>query len=415
MKIKLLVAGLFAMVATSAFAQKGELSDAQENYTKYEKFKALGPTAVGLSLSAAKKNIDNASSNAKTATLPQTYALKGAIYAILAVQDTVQATSAPLFATAEENIKKAQETDTKGEYKNMITEANNDLAQSKLSQGVKEYKAGKYDLAYTSFDKYRQIMPDDTNAIYFTGLSAYNSKNYDAALTNYNKLVTTKYSNSAGIYFNISDIYIAKKDTASALKSVSDGIAKYPANADLRKRQIELYLKMGKQQEVIGLIQSAIANDPKNKTLYYYGGFTYTQLGDMIGVAQKKTKAQADKDKLEQSKLDDYTKATELYKKALEIDPNFFEANLNIGYVLMIPGIDAYNDAQQLPTSKQKEYDAAVAKSGQMLDVAKPYILKAIELEPKSVDALFNLKTYYLGKKDMANANDTQKKIDALK
>jgi hypothetical protein len=35
---------------------------------------------------------------------------------------------------------------------------------------VKEYGSGKYDLAYKSFDYYRTVLPEDTNAIYYTGL-----------------------------------------------------------------------------------------------------------------------------------------------------------------------------------------------------------------------------------------------------
>jgi hypothetical protein len=81
----------------------------------------------------------------------------------------------------------------------------------------------------------------------------------------------------------------------------------------------------------------------------------------------------------------------------------------------MKPGIDAYNAAQQLPATKQKEFDAALSKASSQLDAAKPYLLKAVELNPKSVEALNNLKNYYLGKRDMTNANDTQKKIDAIK
>lgn len=415
MKIKLLAASLLSLLSATVFAQKSELSSAQDNYTKYQAFKAASPAMAAPIINNAKTSIDKAAANDKTANLPQTYALKGAIYATLAERDTVPATSAPLFATAEEALKKAKELDTKGDYKAMIDDANRNLAQYKLSEGVNEYKAKKYDLAYGSFDKYRQIMPDDTNAIYFTALSAANSQKYDAAIANYNKLVTTKYSQNAAIYYDLSDLYLMNKDTAASIKAVTDGVAKYPANGDLRRRQIELYLRTGKQQEVISLIQSAITNDPKNKSLYYYGGFTYTQLGDIVDANQRKTKDAATKEKMEQTKLDNYAKAADFYKKALEIDPNYYEANLNLGYVLMKPGIDTYNNAQQLPSTKQKEYDAAVAKAGTQLDLAKPYLLKAVELNPKSVDALTNLKTYYSGKHDLTNANDVQKKIDALK
>jgi len=415
MKIKLLAAGLLGLISATAFAQQKELTNAADNLKKYEVFKSTGEANVLPRLMEAKASIDKAAVNEKTANLPQTFAIKGAIYAILTVKDTIPATSAPLFAIADEALKKAKETDTKGEFKDMITEAFRDLAQYKQNEGVNEYKAKKYDLAYTSFDKYREIMPDDTNAIYFTALSASNAQKNDAAITNFNRLLTTKYSQNALIYYDLSNIYLNTKDTAMATKTVADGIAKYPANSELRKRQIELYLKQGKQQEVIALIQSAIANDPQNKTLYYYGGFTYTQLGDATELAQRKAKDPAEKDKLDQTKLDYYAKAGELYKKSVEIDPTFFEGNLNLGYVLMKPGIDTYNSAQLLPASKQKEYDAAVAKAGSQLDLAKPYILKAIEINPKSIDALSNLKTYYAGKHDIANLNDTQKRIDALK
>jgi hypothetical protein len=53
-------------------------------------------------------------------------------------------------------------------------------------------------------------------------------------------------------------------------------------------------------------------------------------------------------------------------------------------------------------------------KATDQFNQAKPYLLKAVELKPDSKDALTNLKSYYLGVKDTNNANDIQKKIDAL-
>ena len=415
MKIKLFVAGLLGVISATAYAQKSELSNANEAYVKYLAFKSAGPAIALPSLTTAKTAIDKAAANVKTATMPQTYALVAAIYANLASKDTVKATSEPLYNTATEALKKAKDADTKGDFKTVTDDASRNLAQYKLTEGVNEFRDKKYDLAYGSFDIYRQIFPDDTNAIYYTALSATNAKNYPAAIANYNKLVTTKYSNNPLVYFDLSNIYLTQKDTAGALKSVAEGIVKYPSNADLRKRQIELYLRMGRQKEVLAQIESAVANDPKNKLLYYYEGLTYSQLAEAVGKTQAKTKDQAEKDKLEVSKLDYFQKSADVYKKALEIDANFFEANMNLGYDLINPAIDTYNAANQLPANKQKEYDAQIVKANALFDLAKPYLLKAVELNPKSTDALANLKTYYIGKKDMTNANDIQKKIDALK
>jgi len=250
--------------------------------------------------------------------------------------------------------------------------------------------------------------------VYYTGLSASNSGNYAAAITNYNKLLTLKFSKNQSIYLDLSSVYLLNKDTTNALKAVSDGVAKYPANTELRKREIEISLQTGKEKEVLEKIQSALTADPKNKTLYYYAGLTYSQTAEAIIKEQNKTKDPVAKSKLQVSKVENYDKAAEMYKKALEIDPNYFEANLNLGYVIINPAIDQYNAANKLPANKQKEYDAAIAKANATFDLAKPYLQKAVDLNPKSIDALTNLRTYYLGKKDDANASKLKAQIDAL-
>jgi len=303
--------------------------------------------------------------------------------------DTTQQSRTNLASTAQEAYKKAQDADTKGENKKLLDDTKLSLANYQLQSGVKQYQSGKYDLAYTSFDNYRQYFPEDTNAILYTGLAAANSKNNDAAISNYKKLVTTKYSKNLSIYSDMASLYLMKKDTASAIKIMDEATKKYPKNQELAKREIELNLQAGNKKEVVQKIESAIANDPKNKTLYYYAGLTY-------------------------SSSKDYAKAAEYYQKALDIDPNYFEANLNLGFVIMSPAIDMFNAANKLPASKQKEYTAAIAKSNALFTKAEPYILKATEVNPTSLEALSNLKTVYIGRKEDAKAAAVQKKIDAL-
>jgi tetratricopeptide (TPR) repeat protein len=387
MKTKYVIASLFTLaVSTAAFAQKSELANAKSEYDKFTVVRT-GKIA-STSLNTAKESIDKAAANDKTAQLPQTLALKAAIYGSLA-NDSTQASRDQLITTAQEALKKAQDADAKGENKKLLDDTKMSLANYQLNKGVKDYQSQKYDLAYTAFDSYRQYFPEDTNAILYTGLAAANAKNNDAAISNYKKLVTTKYSKSATVYNDLVTLYLTKKDTASAVKVMDEATKKFPKNSELAKREIELNLQAGKKEEVAKKIESAIANDPKNKALYYYAGLTY-------------------------SSAKDYDKAATYYKKALEIDPNYFEANLNLGYVIMSPAIDIYNAANKLPVSKQKEYTAAIAKSNALFDKAKPYIVKATEVNPTSVEALGNLKTLYIGKKDDANAAAVQKKIDAL-
>ena len=409
--------GLLGLMTVTAFAQKGEVSDAQDAYTKYQGIrsnKTLDKQAME-SLNTAKTAIDKAAANEKTANLPLTLALKGAIYSSLALKDTVAASSTPLFTTAQEAISKAKELDApKNENSKLIHDADVNVAQYQVNKGIKEYGAGKYDLAYKSFEDYRNVFPDDTTVTYYTALAAANAKMWDQAIANYSKLVTTPYSKNQRIYEDMSAIYLMKGDTAGAIKSMNEALTKYPQDAVINKRIIETNLQMGKTQEVLDKMQGAIASDPKNKTLYYYAGIAYNRVSED---AAKKAKTEKDPTALaalNKTADDNRGKAVDMWKKALEIDPNYYAANYSLGYALISPALDEFNYANKLPVSKQKEYDAAMAKANTLFDEAKPYIQKAVDLDPKSVDALNNLKLYYLGKKDMVNANAIKKQIDAI-
>jgi len=357
----------------------------------------------------------------------------------------------PNFVIAEEAYKKAKELDTKGDNKKLLDDATVNLANYKLNQGVKEYGSKKFDLAFKSFDYSRQLM-NDTTSIFYAGLAAANYDNWDAAIENFNRLLATDYKRKESIYGDLANFYFDKKDTANAIKLITDATKKYPKNSQFSKRLIELNLQTGHQAEVLAQIETTIANDPKNKTLYYYAAMTYTQVANDAGnkvaaltkeaakaakaaaanpapssakpgakpaaaptVAPATPPANADKiAALSKTRDDYYAKAEAADRKALEIDPNYFEANQNLGYVLISPAIDVFTATRDLPVNKQKEYDAGMAKSNALFDAAKPYLMKAVELNPKSYDALFNLRTYYQGKNDLPHANEIKKQLDAL-
>jgi hypothetical protein len=426
MKIKFLMAGMLGLVSTAVIAQKSELTNAQSEYESYSVTSASAQKIPMLkakaktNLANAKVSIDKASANTKTATMPLTYAVKAAVYGALAEEDSVETTSIVNYNTASDALKQAKVTDTKNENAKLVNEATIRLERYQLNKGVNAYQNKKYVDAYKSFDSYRMLSPEDTTAIFYTALAATNagssdSKYYQYAIINYNKLVTTKYSKNPQAYLDMSAIYLHVKDTVGALKAVNEGVIKYPKDSELRKRQIEIALQTGKQNDIISSVETAIANDPKNKTLYYYSGLTYSQIADADFANLGKIKDPVAKAAMRQKVLDNYIKASDMYKKAVELDPNYFDANLNLGYVLMRPAIDTYNAANNLPANRQKEYEQQITKAGAQFDIAKPYLLKAVELNPKSIDALTNLMNYYRGKKDNANAAKMKAQIDALK
>jgi hypothetical protein len=345
MKIKLLMTGLMGFVSVAAFAQKGELNNAKEKYDSYSVERANKLTqAQGIKdLAEAKASIDKASVNEKTAALPLTFAVKGAVYSGLVIQDTIPASKAANFVIADEALKKAKALDSaKQENKTLIHDSYLNLVNYEFYIGKESYQNKKFEDAYKAFDYYRQFAPDDTLALYVTGISATNAGNsnpkyYGYAIKSYNKLLTTNYNNKPAIYYDLTNLYLSTKDTTNALKTASAGVAAYPTDNNLRRLEIEIGLQSGKQDLLVNKIQSAVAADPKNKTLYYYLGLTYSQIAESFTTQQKKAKAPADKTAAKLKANENWNLAAEQYKKAVGIDPNYFEANLNLGYVSIKP------------------------------------------------------------------------------
>jgi tetratricopeptide (TPR) repeat protein len=375
--------------AYSASAQKGELSTAKTNYEKYIALKDAGSLALaGPSLTIAKTSIDKAALNEKTAIDASTWAYKALIYANLALNEADAATAEALIKSAVDDFSKAVDMDTDKKNANLITAGNDAFAQFQLNKGVKAFQAQDFKQAYTAFEQSLIYRPADTLLTYYSGLAAINAVDYTSAIKRYEELLTTDYSANREIALDLSKLYSMQKDTVNAIRIASVYATKFNDQA-LATQEIELSLMSGKQKQVIERILAQITLDPKNKLEHFYLGIAYDALKE-------------------------FKKAEDAYKKAIELDANYFDATLNLGSGILNNGIDLYNKANTLPANKQKEYDAAMKAAFVEFDRAFPYLDKAVQIDPKSSNALQNLKTYYVIKKNAAKVAELSKQISAL-
>ena len=373
----------FAMLgfAYSASAQKGELSTAKINYEKYVTLKDAGSAVLAApSLTIAKSAIDKASANEKTAVDASTWFYKVLIYANLAISETDLVLSESLIQTAKEAFNKAVELDTEKKNTDLFASTNDILAQFQLNKGVKAFQIQDFKQAYEAFDLSLTYRPADTILTYYAGLAAINAQDYPAAIKKYSDLVKTSYSANKEIALDLSRLYVMQKDTANAILIASTYASKFN-DSKLATQEIELSLMSGKQKEVISRINDQILKDPSNKVQFFYLGIAYDALKDV--------------------------KNAEIsYKKALEIDPKYQDAALNLGTNYLNAGIDFYNKANLLPGSKQKEYDLGMKNANIEFDRAFPYLKLSFDLNPKSESVLQNLKTYYMLKKNQAKVDE---------
>jgi tetratricopeptide (TPR) repeat protein len=373
-------------ISFTALAQKGAINTAKTEYEKYESLKAQ-PQLAAPSIKAAQEAIDRAVVHEKTKNDPNAWTYKALIYSALAYDKAT--TSDAIVAQAAEAIKKATELDAAGAQKENIKRASQLLYYYQVQKGKALFDTKDYTNAYSEFNKGLEYAPGDTTANYAAGLSAMYGKDYPNAIARYNELLKTDYSQLEGIYSNLSIMYASQKDTASAIRVLSEGVARFPQSTDLATREIEFNLMAGKQKQVIDKISAQMEKNPTNRLYPFYLGIAYNSAGD-------------------------FKKAEEAYLKAIAVDPNYADAYINIGGLIMNNGIDLYNKANKLPTSKVAEFNAARKKSTIEFDRALPYLEKAVSLNPKSELALRNLKQYYLIKNNATKAAEVDAKIKAL-
>ena len=383
----LFVGLLFATGSTALFAQSGNVKKAKAAIVKFEGFKAAGTAALGkASLTEAQTAIDAAVVHEKTKNDPEAWTYYSLVYANLASIDTSDA----IAAKADEGIQKAKELDTEKKHAENISVAQQTLGQFKFNQGVGSWDKQDYKTAYNQFTTALKYLPGDTTLTFYSGLAAVQNKDYDNAIAKYKELVPKKdYSSHRTVMLDLPKLYLSKGDTANALVSAGEAVVAYPGDNDAVVQNIELNLITGNEGKIVKDIETQLAKEPTNKSLHYYLGLAY-------GAANQPDKA------------------LESYKKALAIDPNYKEANTNSAVVIMNSGRDELiklNEDKNLPVA---EYNKKVAELKTKIAQALPFLLKSVELEPKNVDALRNLKNYYDFIEDQAKSDELKAKIEAL-
>lgn len=423
MKIKtILVAFSLIAIQMNVFAQKGELSSAKSNYEKFVQLKDAGSLALAMpSIKSAKTSIDKASVNEKTANDPAVWTYKALIYADLAIQDSTES-SAKTLEEAKVAYKKAIDIELEANKISTVTKTSGDMtingsenkniqynsniqssiivknqflkrveelfAQYELNKGVKAYQSQNFKDAYAAFSNSLNYRPGDTTITYYAGLSAINAQNYPAAIERYKALLNTNFSANNQLALDLSRIYAIQKDTLMAIETAGIYAQKFN-DSQLATQEIELSLMSGKEKQILSKISQQSAKDPKNKLYHFYLGIAYATLKD-------------------------YKNSEASYQNALVIDPNYEDAILNLSSTILNNGIDMYNTANKLPSNKQKEYDAMMVKAQAEFERAYPLLQRAVTINPKSVNAWENLKTYYIIKRNQAKVDEIKKTIDGL-
>lgn len=385
-KKNIMVAALLA-VGSTTFAQNSNLKKAASNIQEYGKLRDAGTPQLGERfLSSAKEAIDLAAVNEKTKENPETWAYYSLIYANLAAdkKDVEDAKKAG------EAIEKATSLDKDGKNTENIDIAKQTLYTFSFNQGVGFWENNDFPNAYKSFDTGLIYAPGDTTLTYYSALAAIQTSDYANGITRYKQLIDKKdFSQHKTVLVDLPKLYLSLKDTTSALEYSALAAKEYPNDNNAVTQNIELNLIVGNESKIISDIENQISKDSGNKTLYYYLGLAFNASGKPH-------------------------ESYEAYKKAIAIDPNYSDANLNAAIVLINSTRDdilALNDDKTLSNT---QYTTKLNELKDKIKPAEGYFLTVISNDATNEMSLKGLKSLYDFLQLEEKSKEIQAKIDAL-
>lgn len=350
----------------------------------------------------AKQAIDEAILNEKTSVQAKTWVIRGDIHNDIAKDTTGKYSNIanPLDA-AFESFKTALTMEDSKNYKVKVAEGLFTTYNLFFMKGLDAYNAGNIEDAYKNFymaNQANMIQMDanplailDTGVFYNMGLMAERLGKTAEAIAVYQKLLDIKYEDK-DLYTKLSNLYTEGGRADEALKILEAGRAAMPNDKDIMIAELNYYINANKLDILVTKLESAIALDPKNTDLYFVLGTTH---GELIKLDSTNGKMHFDA-------------AIVAYDKALALDPNRFDINLNAGALFYNTAIEMNKVMNALPLEKEKEYESLKVERNKLYSRALPYFENAYKIDPTNTDCMLALKEIYV-RLDMKEKADEMK------
>lgn len=277
-----------------------------------------------------------------------------------------------------EAMAKAEEFNTDGKQTKKIVANYTRLSDLLVHKGGRAYYFDRdnktaFDCFAASIDISAKAInggKSDTTLIYNAGYIAHQAGMTDESLKYLTKAKELNYAEPK-IYAFLKQDYFAKGDTATGVEMLKEGFSKYPESQDIVIEFINYFLITGQTNAALDYIKIAQEGDPSNVTLIFAEGTLYDKMGEA-------------------------EKAVAIYKKCIELNPEYFDAYFNLGVVYYYYAQDIYKEASQ---ASNKDFAAITARGDEQLKNAIEPLEKCVsmlESNPKiSADERKTLTTVY--------------------
>ncbi|MBT3301369.1 MAG: hypothetical protein HOD63_15465 [Bacteroidetes bacterium] len=380
--------------------------------------------------------INEAAKHETTIQDAKTWHFRAMIYHDVAINsDTaVQALATDPLTESLESIKKCSQFDVKKKFKDKNKLILRDLALFFFNTGIDKYNIAVQNMgkegnvatenftgALSRFDQYFETVKlmekDSVYVIYelakynidymdiyqYAGTAADQIGQKQRAKSIYNGLVTNKFSGVLA-YINLADIYLEEENVDKALEVIDLGkvnVTDEENAKDLTIKELQIYQKAGRLDDLISKLENALTADPENPNLAITLAESYFTISEKFSDDKKVDEAELFR-----------SKAIETFNNSLELlgdedNELRFLINNKIGTIYFNKGVDIYNESLNLRDAAKE--DAAKVQYMKFFEDAIPYLEKSMELKPEDKSAIPLLINIYLRKGNMEKVGELNK------
>jgi tetratricopeptide (TPR) repeat protein len=256
----------------------------------------------------------------------------------------------------------------------------------------------------------------DTDKLFYAASYAVNGSDYDKALIYYNELKAINYTGEGTVYWAVNKATQKEETFPSAAERtilIKSGTHEKPRDEKLESKKGEIYknialilVQQGKIEEAKMAVQDARKASPEDNTLIlteldlYLRLKDYTTYTKLVNEALEKNPTNIDLIfnlgviSADGGKLDE---AEKYYRRALEIDPNYFNANLNLAELKLRGDEKWVTEINKLGTSEKdnKRYEVLKGEREKNFKAILPYLEKAVQIQPDNDAAKKTLLSVY--------------------
>ena len=191
----------------------------------------------------------------------------------------------------------------------------------------------------------------DTMAIYNSALCYEKAGEVDLAVARYRACADIQYQ-VPNVFLFISNLYRSNGREAEALETLSEARGLYPREQSLIIEELNIYLTNEEFDKAKENLTLAAEQDPTNEILWFSLGSVLDNLGNA-------------------------EEAIDAYKKALEVNSDYFDANYNLGALYFnqaVQGINEANDMWKPRMTRLNRTQKALEQSEGLFETAKPFL-----------------------------------------